>query len=210
MGFGSLIAIGKDWLSPLPGTVLRGLEYFRHRKLTLSHHAVGVFLVNMKSVKKSSLMSWIVNNFDRDKLHVHNYSMLYFRVNLIQSKGLVFSILLRVGQGNGKERATARANLLCWSLPRFRQSRQQFFQVKGNKFLCRKRNLKSKETTFVAGNRNYILPATLSFAENENSFLSATNFFAGNKWQFAGNTKWLFPARKKLNAGGKNPKMSAD
>ena len=94
MGFGSLIAIGKDLLSPLPGTVLRDLEYFRHRKLTLSHHAVGVFLVNMKSVKKSSLMSWIVNNFDRDKLHVLNYSMLYFRVNLIQSKGLVFSILL--------------------------------------------------------------------------------------------------------------------
>ena len=94
MGFGSLIAIGKDWLSPLPGTVLRDLRYFRHRKLILSHHAVGVFLVNMKWAEKSSSMSWIVNNFDRDKLHVHNYSMLYFRVNLIQSKGLVFSILL--------------------------------------------------------------------------------------------------------------------
>ena len=132
----------------------------------------------------------LISRMDMDK-----FDSIWFMFSTYNMDGNFFimedTVAIRVGHGNGKQKATARANSLCWSLPRCRQDWQQNLEVRSNTFSCRQQK---------SG-----LPATLFFAGNRKQSFQATTLSAGNARQFSGNKKSNFPATKKATCRRKNP-----
>ena len=124
--------------------------------------------------------------FDGDNIFYPPFGLLHRTIESLEDKirqiSKNYSIFSRVGHGNGKQKATARANSLCWSLPRCRQDWQQNLEVRSNTFSCRQQK---------SG-----LPATLFFAGNKKQSFQATTLSAGNARQFSGNKKSNLPTEK--------------